>query len=144
WAALDASPEGVHPWFRRELESVTSALAHVHSLDDLVADDWVRLKRLGVSDADIGAACGADEEAARARRRGWGVKPAYRRVDSCAGEVEAGSNYLYSTWGEADEVMSGDRVPGHVPLASALGSVVLLGSGPNRIGQGIEFDSCCV
>src|SRR5881392_937602 len=133
WAALDASPEGVHPWFRRELESVTSAFAHVHSLDDLVADDWVRLKRLGVSDADIGAACGADEEAARARRRGWGVKPAFRRVDSCAGEVEAGSNYLYSTWGEADEATP---TPGR--------SVVILGSGPNRIGQGIEFDYCCV
>ncbi len=133
WAALDASPDGVHPWFRRELESVTSALARVHSLGDLVADDWVRLKRLGLSDADVGAACGADEDAARARRRGWGVKPAYRRVDSCAGEVEAGSNYLYSTWGEADEV---------APKAGR--SVVILGSGPNRIGQGIEFDYCCV
>ncbi len=63
----------------------------------------------------------------------WGVKPAFRRVDSCAGEVEAGSNYLYSTWGEADEA---PPVPGR--------SVVILGSGPNRIGQGIEFDYCCV
>jgi carbamoyl-phosphate synthase large subunit len=133
WAAIDAIPEGVHPWFRRELDSVTAALGRVHSLDDLVVDDWARLKRLGLSDADIGAACGVDEDAARARRRGWGVKPAYRRVDSCAGEVEAGSNYLYSTWGEADDVAPNvDR------------SVVILGSGPNRIGQGIEFDYCCV
>jgi carbamoyl-phosphate synthase large subunit len=133
WAAIDAIPEGVHPWFRRELDSVTAALGRVHSLDDLVVDDWARLKRLGLSDADIGAACGVDEDAARARRRGWGVKPAYRGVDSCAGEVEAGSNYLYSTWGEADDVAPNvDR------------SVVILGSGPNRIGQGIEFDYCCV
>jgi carbamoyl-phosphate synthase large subunit len=133
WAAIDAIPDGVHQWFRRELDSVTAALERVHSLDDLVADDWVRLKRLGLSDADIGAACGVDEDAARARRRGWGATPAYRRVDSCAGEVEAGSNYLYSTWGETDDV---------APNSGR--SVVILGSGPNRIGQGIEFDYCCV
>jgi carbamoyl-phosphate synthase large subunit len=133
WEALDAVPSGVHPWFRRELESVVAALADVHSLDDLVADDWLRLKRVGLSDADIAARCGATEERARAKRRSWGVKPSFRRVDSCAGEVEAGSNYLYSTWGEADEA------------APELGrSVVILGSGPNRIGQGIEFDYCCV
>ncbi len=141
WEALDAIPAGVHPWFRRDLESVAAALARVHSLDDLVADDWLTLKRLGISDADVAAACGATEEAARARRRGWGVRPAFRRVDSCAGEVEAASNYLYSTWGETDEAMSRDRVPGHVP---GPGPVVILGSGPNRIGQGIEFDYCCV
>jgi carbamoyl-phosphate synthase large subunit len=133
WEALDTIPAGVHPWFRRELESVTAALGRVHSLDDLVADDWLRLKRLGLSDADVGAACGATEETARARRRAWGVKPVFRRVDSCAGEVEAGSNYLYSTWGEQDD------------LPPEWGrSVVILGSGPNRIGQGIEFDYCCV
>src|SRR5207249_616498 len=104
-------------------------------IDDLVGDDWLRLKRSGFSDADIGAACGVDEEVARAKRRWWGVRPVYRRVDSCAGEVEAGSNYLYSTWGEADE---SPTARGHRR------SVVILGSGPNRIGQGIEFDYCCV
>jgi carbamoyl-phosphate synthase large subunit len=133
WAALDAIPEGVHPWFRRELESVGAALRRVHSLEDLVADDWLRLKRLGISDAAIAGACGASEEAARVKRRSWGVKPSYRRVDSCAGEVEAGSNYLYSTWGEQDDAPPGEGR-----------SVVILGSGPNRIGQGIEFDYCCV
>src|SRR5262249_25015107 len=137
WAALDATPEGVHPWFRRELESVKAALERVHSLEDLVAEDWVRLKRLGLSDADIGAACGVDEDAARARRRGSGAKPAYRRVDSCAGEVEAGSNYLCSTWGESDEWPA---ATGHHNRRS----IVILGSGPNRIGQGLEFDYCCV
>ena len=124
-------PEGAHPWFRAELERLEAPAAH---LDDLVADDWVRLKRLGLSDAAIAAGCGATEELARAKRRGWGVRPAYRRVDSCAAEVEARSNYFYSTWGEADEA----RPDGSKPR------VVILGSGPNRIGQGIEFDYCCV
>src|SRR5215208_6977285 len=68
----------------------------------------------------------------RGSARSTGVRPVYRRVDSCAGEVEAGSNYFYSAWGEADEVGDTGR------------SVVILGSGPNRIGQGIEFDYCCV
>ncbi|HEY8842475.1 MAG TPA: carbamoyl-phosphate synthase large subunit [Gaiellaceae bacterium] len=130
WASLDEVPEGIHPWFRAELERLR--LEHLQ-LEDLVADDWLRLKRLGFSDADVAAAAGTSEEAARMKRRAWGVRPAFRRVDSCAGEVEAASNYFYSTWGEADEgAPEGGR------------SVVILGSGPNRIGQGIEFDYCCV
>jgi carbamoyl-phosphate synthase large subunit len=129
WPSLDALPEGVHPWFRAELERLRLGSLN---LSDLVADDWLRLKRLGHSDAAIAGACGVDEETARAARRAWGVRPSFRRVDSCAGEVEAASNYCYSTWGEADE---------QPPRG---GSVVILGSGPNRIGQGIEFDYCCV
>jgi carbamoyl-phosphate synthase large subunit len=133
WPLLGAVPERVHPWFRAEIAGVAAALDRVGSLDDLVADDWLRLKRLGLSDADVAEACGVPEEIARSRRKAWGVSPAYRRVDSCAAEVEASSNYLYSTWGEADDpVPRGER------------SVVILGSGPNRIGQGIEFDYCCV
>jgi carbamoyl-phosphate synthase large subunit len=126
-------PENLHPWFEAQLARVDEALGRIGSLADLVADDWLWLKRLGLSDADVGAACGTGEEDARAARRAHGVRPVYRRVDSCAGEVEASSNYLYSTWGEADEA---PPAPG--------GSVVILGSGPNRIGQGIEFDYCCV
>jgi carbamoyl-phosphate synthase large subunit len=126
-------PQNLHPWFATELARIDSTLAGIGSLDDLVADDWIRLKRVGLSDADIGRAGGAGEMDARARRRAAGVRPAYRRVDSCAAEVEAGSNYFYSTWGEADEE---PPEPGR--------SVVILGSGPNRIGQGIEFDYCCV
>src|SRR5436189_1770691 len=134
WATLEELPEGLHPWFRAELERLRIGPMQ---LDDLVADDWLRLKRLGFSDADIGAACGVGEASARAKRRGWGVRPVYRRVDSCAGEVEAGSNYLYSTWGEADEQPTAPSHHNRKP-------VVILGSGPNRIGQGIEFDYCCV
>ncbi len=129
WPSLDELPEGVHPWFLAEIERLRLGPLH---LDDLVADDWLRLKRLGHSDAAIGEACGVTEEAARASRKAWGVRPSYRRVDSCGAEVEAASNYFYSTWGEAEECVP----PG--------GSVVILGSGPNRIGQGIEFDYCCV
>jgi carbamoyl-phosphate synthase large subunit len=163
WASLDEPPGGLHPWFRAELERLRLGPLQ---LEDLVADDWLRLKRLGLSDADVGAACGVSEEAARAKRRAWGIRPSYRRVDSCAAEVEAESNYLYSTWGEQDEVpvrKSRENLP--VPpnplhrSASRTGAsrrgeadestppggaVVILGSGPNRIGQGIEFDYCCV
>jgi carbamoyl-phosphate synthase large subunit len=126
-------PANLHPWFVHEIERVTAALDSVRCLDDLVADDWVRLKRFGLSDAEIAASCELTEDEARARRLAQGVRPVYRRVDSCAGEVAAESNYLYSTWGEADER---PPQPGR--------SVVILGSGPNRIGQGIEFDYCCV
>jgi carbamoyl-phosphate synthase large subunit len=126
-------PSNLHPWFAAELARIESALAEAGSLDDLVANDWVRLKRAGLSDAEIAASCGACEADVRRRRRAAGVRPAYRRVDSCAAEVEARSNYFYSTWGEADEQ---PPEPGR--------SVVILGSGPNRIGQGIEFDYCCV
>jgi carbamoyl-phosphate synthase large subunit len=132
WASLDLAPDGVHPWFFEELGRVEAAVRIGARIEDLVADDWLRLKRLGLSDADVAAACGTTEEVARAKRRAWGVRPSYRRVDSCAGEVEAASNYFYSTWGEADEAPDPAR------------SVVILGSGPNRIGQGIEFDYCCV
>jgi carbamoyl-phosphate synthase large subunit len=136
WESLDVAPDGLHPWFRAELTRVESSLCSSARVEDLVADDWLRLKRLGLSDADVAARCGTTEDIARAKRRAWGVKPSYRRVDSCAGEVAAASNYYYSTWGEADEGPE-DRALEHK-------RVVILGSGPNRIGQGIEFDYCCV
>jgi carbamoyl-phosphate synthase large subunit len=135
WQTLADLPEGVHPFFLAEVERIRAGLREAaRPPDELVADDWLRLKRLGLSDADVAAAAGATEASVRARRRACGVRPSYRRVDSCAGEVEARSNYYYSTWGEADEAPPA----GHRPR------VVILGSGPNRIGQGIEFDYCCV
>jgi len=134
WATLDLLPDGVHPWFRGELAAAAAELERVRALDDLVAADWERLKRAGWSDSEISARAGAPEAEARAKRRAAGVRPVYRAVDSCAAEVEAASNYLYSTWGECGE--------GPPPREGV--SVVILGSGPNRIGQGIEFDYCCV
>jgi carbamoyl-phosphate synthase large subunit len=134
WPTLADLPEGLHPWFRAELERATAALCSTRTSSDLVAEDWLRLKRLGWSDAELADAWNTSELEVRRARRSCGVRPAYRRVDSCAAEVEAASNYLYSTWGEEDEA----RPDGEKPR------VVILGSGPNRIGQGIEFDYCCV
>ena len=133
WAWLDL-PVGVHPWFRAEIDRLEDTLRCLTHVDELVSDDWIRVKRAGISDAEIAARCATSEEIVRAKRRGWGVRPAYRRVDSCAAEVEANSNYYYSTWGEQDEAAPAADEP----------RVVILGSGPNRIGQGIEFDYCCV
>jgi carbamoyl-phosphate synthase large subunit len=127
-------PHDLHPWFETELERAQETLAGVTDLDQLVADDWLRLKRAGWSDLDIAERCRSTEKVVRAKRRACGVRPVFRRVDSCAGEVEAASTYYYSTWGEADELPPTGDTP----------RVVILGSGPNRIGQGIEFDYCCV
>jgi carbamoyl-phosphate synthase large subunit len=118
-------PAGAHPWFHAELAREPEWL----DLDAAVADDFLRYKRAGLADGDIGP-----EAVVRAKRRSCGVRPSYRRVDSCAGEVAAASTYYYSTYGEADEA----------PPLGTKQRIVILGSGPNRIGQGIEFDYCCV
>jgi carbamoyl-phosphate synthase large subunit len=124
-------PDSAHPWFHAELGRTEIQCCPVH---ELAADDWLRLKRYGLADAEIAEWCDTTEQVVRTRRRSCGVRPAYRRVDSCAGEVEAASTYFYSTYGEADERTDfGEQPP-----------IVILGSGPNRIGQGIEFDYCCV
>jgi carbamoyl-phosphate synthase large subunit len=128
------APNHLHPWFEAELERARETLGDAVRLDELVADDWLRLKRAGWPDAAIAEHCDTSAELVREKRRAWGVRPAFRRVDSCAGEVEAASTYYYSTWGEADEAPPLCQEP----------RVVILGSGPNRIGQGIEFDYCCV
>jgi carbamoyl-phosphate synthase large subunit len=125
WPSLFEMPEDVHPWFLQQLEL---AVAELHS-----GDLW-RAKRAGWGDDALAAARGTTAPELRAERLAAGVRPSYRRVDSCAGEVEAASNYYYSTWGEADEELAAPTRP----------RVVIIGSGPNRIGQGIEFDYCCV
>ncbi len=125
WATFDDIPEGVHPWFTSQLAQARRELAS--------RDIW-RAKRAGWGDDSIGAAWGTSGDEVRRVRYAKGIRPSYRRVDSCAGEVEAGSNYLYSTWGEEDEGLPPATKP----------RVVIIGSGPNRIGQGIEFDYCCV
>jgi carbamoyl-phosphate synthase large subunit len=125
WASLAEIPEGVHPWFRAQVD---------HARAELASGDLLRAKRAGWGDDSIGAALGVEGAEVRRRRHAEGVLPAFRRVDSCAGEVEAASNYFYSTWGEEDEAVASSHKP----------RVVILGSGPNRIGQGIEFDYCCV
>jgi carbamoyl-phosphate synthase large subunit len=130
WLSLDDVPDDLHPFFKAELERLRAPIDAVPA----TADEWLRLKRLGISDAEIAARTGVAEVEVRARRKACDVRPVYRRVDSVAGEVEASSNYYYSTWGEAEEAAPAGAKP----------RVVILGSGPNRIGQGVEFDYCCV
>jgi carbamoyl-phosphate synthase large subunit len=125
WASLDEIPEGVHPWFREQL---------AWARRELESGDIWRAKRAGWGDDSIGAAWSMTGEDVRRMRYERGIRPVYRRVDSCGGEVDAASNYYYSTWGEDDEALPPATTP----------RVVILGSGPNRIGQGIEFDYCCV
>jgi carbamoyl-phosphate synthase large subunit len=134
----------VDPWFLEQLKSVIDAEAELAALAardqgaglSLSPDDWRRFKRLGLGDrriADVIARPGVDEDAVRAAREAAGVVPVYKRVDTCAAEFEAHTPYLYSTYEEECEARPTDRR-----------KVVILGSGPNRIGQGIEFDYCCV
>ncbi|HET9437415.1 MAG TPA: carbamoyl-phosphate synthase large subunit [Gaiellaceae bacterium] len=127
WPSLaeEDLPEDLHPWFRKEIAAARAILD---------TGDIAAAKRAGWGDDTIGEALGLSGIEVRRRRHELGIRPAFRRVDSCAGEVEAASNYFYSTWGEADEA----------PPAGDRSRVVILGSGPNRIGQGIEFDYCCV
>jgi carbamoyl-phosphate synthase large subunit len=125
WPSLFEMPADVHPWFREQL-----ALA----IQELESGDIRRAKRAGWGDDALAAKLGTTAPELRARRLAEGIRPSYRRVDSCAGEVEAASNYYYSTWGESDEPLDAPTRP----------RVVIIGSGPNRIGQGIEFDYCCV
>jgi carbamoyl-phosphate synthase large subunit len=127
WSSLDDAdlPEGLHPWFLDQI---------AHARAELASGDVVRAKRAGWGDDTLGSELGIDGAEVRRRRHAEGIRPVFRRVDSCAGEVEAASNYFYSTWGEEDEALPSGGRP----------RVVILGSGPNRIGQGIEFDYCCV
>ena len=92
-----------------------------------------RLKRLGFSDRQLAHSLGATEEKIRAQRIAAGVIPTYRLVDTCAAEFEAYTPYYYSTYGSENEIRP-----------SAKRKIMILGGGPNRIGQGIEFDYCCV
>jgi carbamoyl-phosphate synthase large subunit len=127
WASLNDKdlPEGLHAWFREQI---------AQAREELASGDVLRAKRAGWGDDSIGLAVGLSGEEVRRQRLEQGIRPVYRRVDSCGGEVEAASNYYYSTWGEAEET----------PAPAGNPRVVILGSGPNRIGQGIEFDYCCV
>jgi carbamoyl-phosphate synthase large subunit len=127
---------GIDPWFLanfQELAEVDRILVAKESLDELDEPTLRELKRYGYSDSQIARAVGADEASVRARRQGLGIFPTYKLVDTCAAEFEAYTPYFYSTYEEEDEVERTDRK-----------KIMILGSGPNRIGQGIEFDYCCV
>jgi carbamoyl-phosphate synthase large subunit len=123
----------IDPWFLNQMMELIEAEREYASLDAIGADDLRRMKRMGFSDRQLGALRGESEDSVRERRWSLAVRPAYKMVDTCAGEFPSATPYLYSSYDEESEApRSGKR------------SVVILGSGPNRIGQGVEFDYCCV
>ncbi len=126
---------GIDPWFIRQLGRLAAERRRFAAAPTLGAADLRRAKRLGFSDAQLAYLRGGDTAAAdiRAARLEHGVRPTFKTVDTCAAEFEAFTPYHYATYEEEDEVRPSERP-----------RVVILGSGPNRIGQGIEFDYCCV
>jgi len=130
----------VDPWFLERIAEIVAAEAglRAHGLPDDGAG-LQRLKRLGFSDARLAVLGGVTEAAVAVRRAALGVRPVYKRIDTCAAEFESRTSYMYS-------VYAGDE-PGEAECEadpSDRRKVMILGGGPNRIGQGIEFDYCCV
>ena len=119
----------IDPWFLAQIRRIVSA----ENALDLSAAGLRDAKRFGFSDSQIGARAGTDAAVVRAARAKHGVLPVYRRVDTCAAEFVAHTPYLYSTYETESESAPTERR-----------KVIILGGGPNRIGQGIEFDYCCV
>ncbi|MFP6873242.1 MAG: carbamoyl-phosphate synthase large subunit [Verrucomicrobiales bacterium] len=122
---------GIDPWFLRQLQQIYEAEQEiVKSRESL---PMRQAKKLGFSDRQLAHLTGKTELEVRAARKSAGVIPTYRLVDTCAAEFEAFTPYYYSTYGEENETRDGDKK-----------KIMILGGGPNRIGQGIEFDYCCV
>jgi len=117
----------IDPWFLRHLQQIAEEGKNLDTLD------LRRAKKLGFSDRQIARAKGTHEDTVRAERKEKGIIPTYRLVDTCAAEFEAYTPYFYSTYGDENEARASDRK-----------KIIILGGGPNRIGQGIEFDYCCV
>jgi len=125
-----AEATGIDPWFVDQLFAIDEVARSITALD---GPTLLRAKRYGFSDAQIGEILGVPEAEVRRARHELGIRPVYHTVDTCAAEFAARTPYLYSTYDEETEVPAGDRP-----------KVIILGSGPNRIGQGIEFDYACV
>src|SRR3954467_4052942 len=122
------------PWFLRQFAEIAEMRREVAAkgLERLDPAALRRLKRAGFGDAELALAANTTEAAVRDRRRAFDLKPVYKRVDTCAAEFESFTPYLYSSYEPTCEANPNPR-----------NKVVILGSGPNRIGQGIEFDYCC-
>jgi carbamoyl-phosphate synthase large subunit len=125
----------IDPWFLAQVEDLVHTEAHVRTAGhEALGREHLRLlKRKGFSDRRIGHLVGTTEQEIRALRHGQGLRPVYKRVDTCAAEFASSTAYLYSTYEEECEAEPSDRR-----------KIMVLGGGPNRIGQGIEFDYCCV
>ena len=124
---------GIDPWFVHQIDRITQERERIAEAPELDAPAFRRAKRLGFSDAQLAYIRHSTEAAVREARLAVGVRATFKTVDTCAAEFEAFTPYHYATYEEEDEVRPSDRE-----------RVVILGSGPNRIGQGIEFDYCCV
>ena len=125
----------IDPWFLAQIEDLIhqeQALAG-KTLDMLDAEALRRLKRNGFSDRRLARLLVTEQSTVRKRRHALGIRPVYKRVDTCAAEFATHTAYMYSTYEEECESRPGDRK-----------KIMVLGGGPNRIGQGIEFDYCCV
>ena len=125
----------IDPWFLAQIEDIVAAEQQLRgrTLASLTAAELRHLKRMGFSDKRLAALLSTHQHAVRAARHAAGVRPVYKRVDSCAAEFATQTAYMYSTYEEACEAEPSSRR-----------KIMVLGGGPNRIGQGIEFDYCCV
>jgi carbamoyl-phosphate synthase large subunit len=124
----------IDPWFLRQIEELVTIEAVISGFDveGLPGDVLRGAKRCGFSDVQLAHLLSSSEDAVRARRKALKVEAVYKRIDTCAAEFEANTPYMYSTYEEENESRPTDRR-----------KVIILGGGPNRIGQGIEFDYCC-
>ena len=125
---------GIDPWFLAQIKTVVDFQRELGRLgaDEVTRDQLLQAKRYGLSDNRLARLWGETETAVRNRRKQWDVRPVFKRVDTCAAEFESFTPYLYSVYEEECEADP-----------SETRKVMILGSGPNRIGQGIEFDYCC-
>ncbi|WP_010325168.1 carbamoyl-phosphate synthase large subunit [Marinobacterium stanieri] len=126
---------GVDPWFLVQIEDLIKDEQRVSetALSELDKDQIFRLKRKGFSDARLAQLLGVSEKQFRKQRQKQGVRPVFKRVDTCAAEFATDTAYMYSSYEEECEANPSDR-----------DKIMVIGGGPNRIGQGIEFDYCCV
>jgi carbamoyl-phosphate synthase large subunit len=124
----------IDPWFLQKMREITDVELSIkgRKLDSVKKEEMLETKRMGFSDRQIAYLTGTNEDVVRAYRKDLGVIPSYKTVDTCAAEFEALTPYHYSTYEEESEI-----------LPSTKRKVMILGGGPNRIGQGIEFDYCC-
>ncbi len=123
----------IDPWFLNQIKQIVDFELEFKKSKDLSEDNLQRAKALGFSDVQIGHITGKTEKEIENIRKGLGIIPVYKLVDTCAAEFKASTPYYYSTYEEECEARVSDKK-----------KVIILGGGPNRIGQGIEFDYCCV
>ena len=126
---------GIDPWFLIQIEEIIKLETIVSNMEllDVNKDLFYNLKRKGFSDARLSALLGISERKVRDSRHALGIRPVYKRVDTCAAEFVSATAYMYSSYDEECESAPSEKQ-----------KIMVLGGGPNRIGQGIEFDYCCV